>query len=232
MDPLNLCSASNYETNEQCRPQFECWVQVKRHGWMSRVSTETKWHSASTTSHGRLQATQPSPPIRTRAFGRLRGRHSLLICAEISSVRRDQTGRTTSDPVSPCSWGIACPSTIMLAYQKICKYIGTFFSWDTDNCEASKRLTCCVQPSQLELVQRKGSIRSPCSLIPWLPLARKKDQDTECAVERTMVPSSIMEDSFSVQSLDELAHFEKSYKPSLKNVIMVDVVYMRLGCVT
>jgi hypothetical protein len=64
------------------------------------------------------------------------------------------------------------------------------------NCEASKRLTCCVQPSQLELVQRKGSTRSPCSLIPWLPLARKKDQATECAVERTMVPSSIMEDSF------------------------------------
>lgn len=165
-------------------------------------STETKWHSASTTSHGRLQATQPSPPIRTRAFGRLRGRHSLLICTEISSVRRDQTGRTTSDPVSPRSWARGS-STASPALQPSCSHIRRFastwalsFPGTQTNCEASKRLTCCVQPSQLELVQRKGSTRSPCSLIPWLPLARKKDQATECAVERTMVPSSIMEDSF------------------------------------
>ena len=38
-------------------------------------------------------------------------------------------------------------------------------------------------------------------------IGAEKDQATECAVERTMVPSSIMENSISVQSLDELALF-------------------------
>ena len=108
--------------------------------WMDE-STEMKWHSASTTtSRGRLQATQPSPPY---------ARFCPASWASLSYLHGDLLGPARSDRTHDLRSRIAlfvrCSSTvspscshISVISGKLYKYIGTFFSWDREQSRGVK----------------------------------------------------------------------------------------------
>ena len=166
-------------------------------GWMSH-GTPRALRRRLTVGLGQLRH-----HLRTRAFwpaswASLSYQHGDLL--DRSSVRRDQTGRTTSDPVSPCSLAAHQPRRLPPAFhactsatfrpvnrQKICKYIGTFFSWDTDQSRGVKMvdLLRTAFTTGAGPAKRIPFVRlAPCSLIPWLPLARRRIKPRKCAVEQ------------------------------------------------
>jgi hypothetical protein len=165
MDPLNLCRASmlgETTSSEQRRPQraarFSSSAGCKSESKDmdgSMGGLELEWHYTALhltvgLRHGQLGHHLPPGLPYARFSADFVGRH-FLICTEISSARRDRTGRTTADPVSPLFVARqpsidqrCCGQRGKLG--KLRKYTGTplFFSGTETNGEVSNSqgLTC------------------------------------------------------------------------------------------